>query len=278
MNGACRLAPSRRWPPSWALLRATRPSPRRWKRPRPISIAVCCAACSTPMDRCRARRRRVSAFASARMIWNCCKPSSACCCVSASPPRSIESGGRPGSVRCPTAEGGLRLYDCAAQHELAIAGDNVGLFRRTDRLCRPRQVAAPSGPSVQLSAPAQSRAVRRRGRQHRSGRRGRGLRRPDSRHQRLRRQWPLCPQLRRAAVAALRRLPAGLDQSRARWSRIRSRRRPGSTWRRWSGWCRWPCACSTTWSTSRASRCRSRRRRPRPSAASASASPASPMR
>ena len=28
----------------------------------------------------------------------------------------------------PDGKGGLRLYDCAAQHELAIAGDNVGLF------------------------------------------------------------------------------------------------------------------------------------------------------
>ena len=43
-----------------------------------------------------------------------------------------------------------------------------------------------------------------------------------------------------------------------RWSRIRSRRRRGSTWRRWSGWCRSPCACSTMSSTSRAFRCRSR--------------------
>lgn len=28
----------------------------------------------------------------------------------------------------PDGKGGLRLYDCAAQHELVIAGDNVGLF------------------------------------------------------------------------------------------------------------------------------------------------------
>ena len=36
---------------------------------------------------------------------------------------------RPAGQRpMPDGKGGLRLYDCAAQHELAIAGDNVGLF------------------------------------------------------------------------------------------------------------------------------------------------------
>lgn len=36
---------------------------------------------------------------------------------------------RPAGVRqMPDGKGGLRLYDCAAQHELVIAGDNVGLF------------------------------------------------------------------------------------------------------------------------------------------------------
>jgi ribonucleoside-diphosphate reductase alpha chain len=36
---------------------------------------------------------------------------------------------RPAGQRpMPDDKGGLRLYDCAAQHELAIAGDNVGLF------------------------------------------------------------------------------------------------------------------------------------------------------
>jgi len=28
----------------------------------------------------------------------------------------------------PDGKGGLRLYDCGAQHELVIAGDNVGCF------------------------------------------------------------------------------------------------------------------------------------------------------
>ena len=62
------------------------------------------------------------------MIWNCCKPSSACCCgcgITA----TIYRERRPGGQRpMPDGRGGLRLYDCAAQHELAIAGDNVGRF------------------------------------------------------------------------------------------------------------------------------------------------------
>ena len=42
-----------------------------------------------------------------------------------------------------------------------------------------------------------------------------------------------------------------------------SSRRPGSTWTSSSGWCRWPCACSTTPSTCRASRSRRRHTRRR---------------
>ena len=82
--------------------------------------------------------------------------------------------------------------------------------------------------------------------------------------------------LRRAAAAALRRLPAGLGQpGRPGAAPLRDggRARPRSAGRRW---CRRRCACSTTPSTSRASPWRRSARRRRPSGASAWASPAWP--
>ena len=68
-------------------------------------------------------------------------------------------------------------------------------------------------------------------------------------------------QLRRAAAAALWRLPAGLDQSGEAGDAIRSRTTRRSTWTALGRARRAPpCACSTTSSTSRAFPCRSRKR------------------
>ena len=59
---------------------------------------------------------------------------------------------------CPTAKGGLRDYDCAAQHELVISGDSVGALPRLIGFCDDdkelRQCSLPD----ELSPNAQPRA------------------------------------------------------------------------------------------------------------------------
>ena len=101
----------------------------------------------------------------------------------------------------------------------------------------------------------------------------RGVHRPHQRREqpRLLRDDQRHQSVRRAAPAALRRLPAGLDQSGPSGRQAVHRRRRGSTRRGWRRSRPRPCASSTTPSTSPTIRCRRSGRRPRPSGASASA-------
>ena len=168
----------------------------------------------------------------------------------------------------------MRLYQSAAQHELAIAGDNVGLFAERigfadrDKALRLRclltsyrrkpnrerfiaDVESIEADGVEAVYDVQIPGI--------NAFDANGL---------------LRPQLRRTAVAALRRLPAGFDQSRRAGEGSVHARRARSTWRRWNGCV--PVAVRMLDNVGRRvalSAGERRRRRPRPSAASGSASP-----
>ena len=163
-----------------------------------------------------------------------------------------------------------------AQFQSVGAGD--GRFHR--RRARRRAV----GPEVRRQGLSHAAGARPVGPHHardlRLRRAGRRLHRPRQCAQQphLLRDDPRHQSLRRAAAAAVRRLPAGLDQSRAPHRQSVHRQRHARPRQAGGAGRPSPCASSTTSSTSRTIRSRRSARRRRPSGASASASPALPMR
>ena len=243
------------------------------------STAVSCAASSTRTALCRALRRRASACGLAqsdlprlqavqRMLLRLG--------IASTLYRDRRPAGSPQTARWPRRA--APIIRPRPQHELVISRREPRCNSAICGLRRPRQ-----GARLDIALAAYKRALNRE--------RFVATRRvivedgvedvfdvQHTRGQRLRRQRPGCAQLRRAATAPARRLPAGLDQSgtpgrqavhrrgAARRGAARGAHRPQ------------PCASSTTPSTSPTIRCRRRRKRPRPSGASASASPGSPTR
>ena len=80
------------------------------------------------------------------------------------------------------------------------------------RRLRGYEKAARLSGDLRLPPPLRTERLRRNVEASRRSRRSGGVRRRNSRHQCLRRQWLLGAQLRRAAAPSLRRLPAGLGQ------------------------------------------------------------------
>jgi len=158
--------------------------------------------------------------------------------------------------------GGRREYVCQADHELIIAGANVGRYADLIGFFRHRQAGAAGGGAGRLSPRAQSRAFRRHS--------GRGSR-PDGEAEVFDVRIPginafdanglYVHNCGEQPLPPLRRLPASARSISRPWCAGRSRPMPGSTRRRWRSSPAPRSGCSTMPSTCRTSRCRSRPRR-----------------
>ena len=121
---------------------------------------------------------------------------------------------RPAGPRLlPDGTGGQREYDCRADHELIVAGENLARFANVIGFADTEKAARLAG----ALGSYKRRLNRERFTATVSGVRDAGEAEvfdvAGSRNQRVRCQRALCPQLWRATVAALWRLPVGVDQS-----------------------------------------------------------------